>query len=1055
MSSRCGWGAATVRFAVRLGAFALLWVAVSAPAAGPAAPASSPPQPILRLEPGSHGGPARRVAISADRTLLATASDDKTVRLWRLDTMSLQHTLRPPIGDGADGRLYGVAFHPQLPLIAVAGTPIGGSEARIHLYHPLTGEWMRAFDAGPGEVKRLAWSPDGRWLAVALAQPGGVRLLSLAGEPLAALALAGDAYGLDIAADGRLAATDTSGLLHLWRMGAEGSVEMRSVPAPGGEPVAVAFAPDGTRLALVHYARDRNGWVDILSADQGERLATWRPRLPMNGRTQAVAWTRGGATLALGGVRSKPQTIGREAIDSVRGFVLSYDATSGRVLSDREVATDAVTDLVAVTAEQLAYTSFDASWGVLDGPADRPQRARAADYVRRADQLGLSADGQAVQWQTPSSPGPRSFVLADRQLRRAALSAPQQARAPGRPGAFGNTRDWESAPTAQPLVQGRAQTLAVGEISRAVATIGGSGANGDVAWGTGHRLMRVAPDGGIVWSARPGAEVRAVHSSLDGRLVVVALADATIRWYRAADGVLLLSLFASTEGQWVLWSPLGHYDASEGAEGLIGWHLNSATGGGSEFFSISRFRQQLLRPDVIDRVLPTADPGLALAQADRARAADLVTAAGAPPATPAAVPAVPSAPAPLLPVPDVVPAAQVAQVAQSAQVAQVAQVAQAAQDIARRLPPTLVYKQPRSVRTRSATVGLEFGVVLRPGEELTSLLVRRDGVLQDILEQRLPLTADGKTGGFIRIPAEEGESVIHVVAANANGYSDPLTFVLRRDTAPEPKQVQRAKLFVLAVGVGKYVSKEIGALDLPSKDATDFADVLRAQDGRAYAQVEARVLTEEAATTQAIGAGLEWLRNAVGPGDTGMLFLAGHALNHPDGRYYFVSHDTAPRNVPGSALNEDAIRAALVRLKGRAVLFVDTCHAGNAIGRGMGFSRDMTRISNQLASPENGVIVFASSTGRQESQENIEWGNGAFTKAVVSGLRGGADFLKRGRVTFQALSLFVSNEVDSLTGGEQTPVLIAPPPGVPDFLLAVVGAARVGGAAPAAASASP
>jgi hypothetical protein len=37
-------------------------------------------------------------------------------------------------------------------VIAVAGTPIGGSEARIHLYNPQTGEWMRAFDAGPEEA---------------------------------------------------------------------------------------------------------------------------------------------------------------------------------------------------------------------------------------------------------------------------------------------------------------------------------------------------------------------------------------------------------------------------------------------------------------------------------------------------------------------------------------------------------------------------------------------------------------------------------------------------------------------------------------------------------------------------------------------------------------------------------------------------------------------------------------------------------------------------------------------------------------------------------------
>lgn len=1006
----------------------LLALTASAPLVGQAAhPPALPVAPVLRLEPGAHWGPVRRIAVNADQSLLATASDDKTVRVWQRDTQALLHTLRPPLGEGGDGRLYGVAFHPQLPLIAVAGTPLGHAAARIHLFNPLTAEWVRAFDAGPGEVKRLVWSHDGRWLAVAFAAPGAVRVFSLQGEASAALAMAGDVYGLDLSAQGRLAATDTAGFLHLVELGAAGqlSAPLR-LSTPGGEPVAVAFSPDGQRLALVHFARDRNGWVDILTASHGAWQATWRPRRPLNGRTQAVAWNGAGTAVAVGGVRSDPRASGREAIETVRGFVHTFDAGTGQALVEHEVASDAVTDLVAVSAAQFAYTSFDASWGSLGDPAVRPVSARAADYVRRADRLWLSADGQSVQWQTPSSQGPLSFAMPSRQLRRAAL---RQARAPDRPGPFANSREWESAPTSRPLLQGQLQTLAAGEISRAVAGIGTSD---DLAWGTGHRLMRVAPGGRIVWTVQPGAEVRAVHSSADGRLLVAALADATVRWYRASDGALLLSFFAPFDGQWVLWSPLGHYDASEGAEQLIGWHLNNADGAGSAFFSIGRFRQRLLRPDVIDRVLQTADPALALAQADQARGADLVLAGAA--AAAQSLPAVPQVP-PAQALPEL--------------------PTQAVLDIARRLPPTLVYKQPRAVRTRSATVGLEFGVVLRPGEELTSLLVRRDGVLQDILEQRLPLTADGKTGGFIRIPAEEGESVVHVVAANAHGFSDPLTFVLKREAPPEPKQVQRSRLFVLAVGVGSYASKDIGALELPAKDATDFAEVLGAQDGRAYSQVEARVLTEKAATTQAIVAGLEWLRAAVGPSDTGMLFLAGHALNHPDGRYYFVSHDTAPRNVAGSALNEDAIRAALVRLRGRAVLFVDTCHAGNAIGKGSGFSRDMTRISNQLASPENGVIVFASSTGRQESQENSEWGNGAFTKAVVSGLRGGADFMKRGRVTFQALSLFVSSEVESLTQGEQTPVLIAPPPGVPDFLLAVLGASGPGRSTAAPAAARP
>jgi Patatin-like phospholipase len=44
----------------------------------------------------------------------------------------------------------------------------------------------------------------------------------------------------------------------------------------------------------------------------------------------------------------------------------------------------------------------------------------------------------------------------------------------------------------------------------------------------------------------------------------------------------------------------------------------------------------------------------------------------------------------------------------------------------------------------------------------------------------------------------------------------------------------------------------------------------------------------------------------------------------------------------------------------------------------------------QLRAAENGIVVFTSSTGNELSQEKDEWGNGAFTKALVEGLRGAA-----------------------------------------------------------------
>lgn len=90
-----------------------------------------------------------------------------------------------------------------------------------------------------------------------------------------------------------------------------------------------------------------------------------------------------------------------------------------------------------------------------------------------------------------------------------------------------------------------------------------------------------------------------------------------------------------------------------------------------------------------------------------------------------------------------------------------------------------------------------------------------------------------------------------------------------------------------------------------------------------------------------------------------------------------------------------------------------------------------------MASPENNIIVFASSSGGQEAIEKDEWGNGAFTKALLEGMRGQADFMKRGRISYKQLDAYVADRVNELTEGQQTPVtpvLVT----VPDFPLVEV-----------------
>jgi uncharacterized caspase-like protein len=242
---------------------------------------------------------------------------------------------------------------------------------------------------------------------------------------------------------------------------------------------------------------------------------------------------------------------------------------------------------------------------------------------------------------------------------------------------------------------------------------------------------------------------------------------------------------------------------------------------------------------------------------------------------------------------------------------------------------------------------------------------------------------------------------------------------------------------VLAVGVAKYANPSFN-LGLPSKDAHDFANVLLKQKGELYADVQVRVLTDSDATKDNVLDGLDWLQHQVTAHDVGMMFLAGHGMNDDNGRYYFMPYNADPDKLLRTGVPQSDIRDTLSSLAGKAVFFVDTCHSGNALGtaKARGLNNDVSAFVNDLSSAENDVVVFTASTGRQSSLEDPAWGNGAFTKAVVEGISGSADFQKSGQITLKGLDFYVSGRVKDLTGGRQSPMSITPS-GVPDFPIAV------------------
>jgi uncharacterized caspase-like protein len=247
--------------------------------------------------------------------------------------------------------------------------------------------------------------------------------------------------------------------------------------------------------------------------------------------------------------------------------------------------------------------------------------------------------------------------------------------------------------------------------------------------------------------------------------------------------------------------------------------------------------------------------------------------------------------------------------------------------------------------------------------------------------------------------------------------------------------VIQPKLYLLAVGIGAYPAPN--QLRYPAKDARDFVAAFSAQKGLLYRDVQSRVLIDNQATRDAIADGLAWLERSTTQHDVAIVYFAGHGVNDGNGVYYFLPRNFEIERLKSTAVAQSDIQNTVKALAGKVLFFVDSCHAGNAMGSGSrGVSGDLDAVANELASAENGAVVFTASTGRQDALERADWGNGAFTKAVVEGLNGKADSRNTGRITVNMLDLYISERVKELTGGRQTPTTTKPTT-IPDFPVAV------------------
>ena len=456
----------------------------------------------------------------------------------------------------------------------------------------------------------------------------------------------------------------------------------------------------------------------------------------------------------------------------------------------------------------------------------------------------------------------------------------------------------------------------------------------------------------------------AVNLSADGRFVVAALGDGTLRWYDASTGRERLVLFVHPDGtRWVLFTPEGFFDAAPGAESLLGYQLNQGPEREGQFIGSDRLAKVLYRPDLLTRRL----------EGDEAPIADAVQRLG-----------------------------------------DVRTV------LAGGLPPALHLLSPAQVTQSGADVVLEF-TVTDQGGGIGPILYR---INERDIEGRPEGVLTVGTGRISRrVALAPGRHVISATASNQDGkvQSAPIAMGVDRQASPA-----RGNLYVLAVGISKYRDHAFAqGVRFTAQDAEALIQELRARATRLYDTIHVHRLLNEQATLAAIEQALEDFARRIRPIDTLMFFMAGHGATR-DAQYRFIPADLLYENddiLTQHSFHEARIEHHLRRITAeRRVLILDTCSSGAMAGRSA--PEDKAAIARLMRG--TGHVVLAAAASEHMALAQGEQGHGVFTYALLQGLAGAAERDADGIIAIDELAAHVATSVPEITqrrwGFQQIPM---------------------------------